>query len=236
MIFHTSFVKLIQSIFQRFGIYVSKKVQWNGFDLIYEIHENYLKSTSGILHIGGHWGQESSRYHLLGKKVIWIEPLPNIYSELISNISVYPKQKAICVLLGDKNRKKVAFYYANNNGASSSLFSFDTEANFDKLEMIDTIYMEMKRLDSILTKSNLKEINHWVIDVQGAELIVLRGAGELLEGCQSIFIEISRRNIYKKGSKWSEIKKFLNDRGFVELWNPIIGSHSDVLFVRKNPN
>lgn len=229
-----SFIRFVQSIFKRFGVHISKKVQWNAFDLIYEIHENYLSSTAGVLHIGGHWGQESSKYHSLGKKVIWIEPLPDVYAKLLLNISLYPEQKAICALLGNENKKNVLFYYADNNGASSSLFDFDTEANFGKLKMTNTIDLEMKRLDSVFAIEELKEFTHWVIDVQGAELMVLQGAGKLIDSCKSLFIEISTRNVYIKGSKWSEIKMFLNNSGFVQLWNPIIGSHSDVLFVRKN--
>ena len=92
--------------------------------------------------------------------------------------------------------------------------------------------LDMKRLDSLFQTSELSLYNHWVIDVQGAELLVLEGAGELLKGCSSIFIEVSSRNVYENGVQWDAIKEFLNSHNFIELWKPNEKSHENVIFVR----
>ena len=45
------------------------------------IAKHFERTASGVLHLGGHLGQETSRYKALGKSVVWIEALlPHIYS------------------------------------------------------------------------------------------------------------------------------------------------------------
>ena len=226
-------LKYLQRKFEVRGFYLSRVQPWNGYELIYEIHENYLFLVDGILHIGAHEGQEAQKYANLGKTVIWIEAIPFIAKNLNYNLQKFPNQKAICALLGDENKKEVQFHIASNNAGSSSMFEFGDQAFSSKIQMNEEISLEMKRLDTILGKKDLTKINHWIIDVQGAELLVLQGAGELLDYCNSIFIEISRRNTYINGATWNEILSFLENKGFKPLWNPLIGSHVDVLFIKN---
>ena len=43
--------------------------------------------------------------------------------------------------------------------------------------MVDKIKLETQKLDDLILEKNIdiKKYNHWVIDVQGAELEVLKG-------------------------------------------------------------
>ena len=230
---YQSSIKLIQRVLLFFNIYISKRVQRNEQQLITEIHNRILVNSKGILHIGAHSGQEAESYDKLDKKVIWIEAVPEIYSELLKNISTYPNQKAICALLGDANKKNVLFYYASNDGASSSIFEFGTGDKIWNISTSKILRMNMVRLDNVVNLTHLNPIDHWIIDVQGAEYIVLRGAGKLLESCNSIFIEVSTDPYYLNGAIWSEIKKFLIENSFYPLWEPLNHSHADVLFIRN---
>jgi hypothetical protein len=129
--------KFFQKAFRHFqyklaknGVYIARTQQWNSYDLISEIHENFLQSVMGIIHIGGHAGQEASFYSSIEKNVIWVEAVPAYFQELKVNISNYPNQRAINCLLGNKNTDGVLFNIASNNGGSSSIYDFDTENNF----------------------------------------------------------------------------------------------------------
>ena len=54
------------------------------------------------------------------------------------------------------------------------------------------------------------------IDVQGAELLVLKGAQAILEKTSSIFLEVSHNPVlYKNSATMSEVAEFLMARGFV---------------------
>ena len=78
-----------------------------------------------------------------------------------------------------------------------------------------------------------KKYNHWVIDVQGAELDVFKGATKNLNFCDSITVEVSTENFYEKGSKYQDVKEFLNKFNFKVKIDPK-RNHEDVTFIKNN--
>jgi hypothetical protein len=77
----------------------------------------------------------------------------------------------------------------------------------------------MVRLDNLLVNVDIKDFTHWVIDVQGAELLVLQGAGDLISYCKSITIEVSSRETYLGGVKHLELKDYLSIFNFCRFGN-----------------
>lgn len=199
-----------------------------------KIEDGYIRKSRGILHIGGHLGQEAARYAEQKCQVIWIEALPDLFEQLEKNIAQYPNQSAICALLSEENDKPVEFHLASNGLASSSIFRFGNELGFENLSMESSVQLVSSRLDHIFTKSDLENYHHWVIDVQGAELLVLKGAGQLLENCNSLRIEVSTRNVYENGVNWIELRNYLEVQGLAPLWEPRKKSHEDIIFVRES--
>ena len=49
------------------------------------------------------------------------------------------------------------------------------------------------------SKALVENYDHWVIDVQGSELLFLKGAEKSLSRCRSIYIEVSNDQIYQNG-------------------------------------
>ena len=84
----------------------------------------FLKHSNGVIHIGANAGQERDQYASLGLPVIWVEPIPEVFEALRSNISSCPNQKALRYLITDEDGKEYDFHVANNNGASSSILEF----------------------------------------------------------------------------------------------------------------
>ena len=199
-----------------------------------KIEDGYIRKSQGVIHIGGHLGQEAARYAEQKCQVIWIEALPDLFEQLEKNIAQYPNQSAICALLSEENDKPVEFHLASNGLASSSIFRFGHELGFENLSMESSVQLVSSRLDHIFMKSELVNYHHWVIDVQGAELLVLKGAGQLLENCNSLRIEVSTRNVYENGVNWMELKNYLEVQGFTPLWEPRKNSHEDIIFVRES--
>ena len=83
-----------------------------------------MNESKGILHLGAHKGTEAEVYNWFGKKVIWIEASPKIFSFLKDNLYFYSDQRAFCALLGDQDNVKKDFYISSNDSASSSIFDF----------------------------------------------------------------------------------------------------------------
>ncbi len=72
--------------------------------------------------------------------------------------------------------------------------------------------VETQRLDQLLTAGTIIDFMH--IDVQGAELLVLEGAGSLLATTKSIWLEVSHQEIYKGQPLAADVGRFLRESGF----------------------
>ena len=78
------------------------------------------------------------------------------------------------------------------------------------------------------------------IDVQGAELDVLRGAEEILEDTEYIILEVSFFEIFKQGAQFYDVVTFMKSKGFVVYdvcglqYRPLDNALSqvDIAFVR----
>jgi FkbM family methyltransferase len=230
------FLQLFKSLAKVFlkslNVYYSNEKLFKENDIMERIHEQFIKVSTGILHIGGHKGQEASKYAKEGKEVIFVEAVPEFFEYLESHLMSFTKQKAVCALLGDQDIENVTFYLASNEGASSSIYNFGSEVGFSNLSMERSINLDMVRLDTLFSKADLANYNHWVIDVQGAELKVLQGSGAILENCFSIMVEISTRKVYENGVLFEELNNFLADRGFFPVWIPRVGVHQNLLYLR----
>lgn len=207
------------------------------------LFQQYLHRAKGVLHLGAHLGHEAIHYAAQKKPVMWVEALPHIHSRLAKNLEKYPDQQAFCALLGDRNGMQKTFYISNNaEGVSSSMFQFGDYGNGDKtlwpelnLSMVDGITLPMIRLDTLMQGNAVDAAKYdlWVVDLQGAELLALQGAGNLLQGCLALYVEVSTVEVYQCGVLWQQLQQWLIEAGFRPLWQPE-KPHDDVLFVRSS--
>lgn len=225
--------KKILKFFEGRNIYISRKNHPNDFTIVKRINEELIRQANGVLHIGAHFGQEAFFYNECEAPVLWFEADPHIFSILERNIATFANQTARCKLLGDQNIDSVTFHVANNEGASSSIF---TTRDNDQLpfRMENELKLPMYRLDSVLSEKEVSRFKHWVIDVQGAELKVLLGAGKLLSYCNSLQVEVKNVSDYRDGSSWTDIKSFLQKVGFINLWEIERDAEDSIIFIRVN--
>ena len=184
-----------------------------------EISNALLANSTGVLHLGAHIGQEAAEYSRTGHSVIWVEGDPRTFRKLKRNIKKFPNQIAVKALL-DERERDVRFWRANNSGASSSVFPLAQNHGYKSigLAMVGSRKIRSARLDQLFSESQLSHFNHWVLDLQGSELRALRGAGELLSIASSLEVEISREPQYDGGVLYPELRDFLMERGFREIW------------------
>ena len=76
--------------------------------------------------------------------------------------------------------------------------------------MINKIKLKSCTLDDLILENNIdiKKYNHWVIDVQGAELEVLKGSNESIKLCNSITVEVSTEDFYERDLNLMRLKNF----------------------------
>jgi hypothetical protein len=119
---------------------------------------------------------------------------------------------------------------------SSSLLHFGTHPEFSP----DTVFIEHLRLPT-KTASTICAAEGFIpyglsMDLQGAELFALRGAGEILDHIQWVLTEVNDRDVYVHCAKVDELDRFLSQRGFERVetyWVPGQG-WGDALYRRVN--
>jgi hypothetical protein len=78
--------------------------------------------------------------------------------------------------------------------------------------------------------------NLLVVDTQGADLKVLRGATETLKQVDGLLVEVAEAPLYVGGCTFAELRAFLEPLGFHlrQLRTDAVG-HGDAFFCRKSP-
>jgi hypothetical protein len=72
------------------------------------------------------------------------------------------------------------------------------------------------------------------MDVQGAELMVLEGAGDFIASVKAIWLEVSKLHFYKDQPLENDIRDFMASNNFILIKNELNGEQGDQLYVSKN--
>ena len=200
--------------------------------------DQYLKKTSGVIHVGANSGQERFVYAQNNLSVLWIEPVTKYYLMLKNNIKNLTDQRALQYLITNKDDEKIKFYVSNDNGGSSSIFKIH---HLDKLwrgvKHEKSILMKSITLDSLMIRENINEnYDALVLDTQVSELLVLEGASTLLKKIKYIKTEVADFEAYQNGCQFKDIDIFLAGHGFKQARQhkfrskDNIGSYYDILY------
>lgn len=119
------------------------------------------------------------------------------------------------VVLSHTDDASVTFYH---DGGTGDTYYRETD-EFLKSNYQTTI-MQTKRLDTYIKENNIPLPELIKIDVQGAELDILRGCNEILNYCKVIHCEIPAKGIeFNKGSPTQEeYLAFFESYGFTYKW------------------
>jgi FkbM family methyltransferase len=179
--------------------------------------DDFLSRISGLIHVGANSGQERDIYAAHGLSVLWIEAIPDIYDCLARNISKYKKQRAVRGLVTDQPGQSYTFHVANNEGASSSIFDFALHRDiWPDVIFTHDIELRSTTIDGILDDpvAHYPVYDALVMDTQGSELLVLKGASHALETINYIKSEAADFESYKGCATVDELTAYLAECGF----------------------
>ena len=199
--------------------------------------EKLGRPVNGIIHVGANRGQEAAFYKdIPGIACVYIEPIADVFAQLEAAVSCYPGHVAIKALVSDQEGEEAQFNIANNEGESSSMLSLGEHSRFfPHIEFVKKETMLTTTLDKIVSERFAdEEFNLLVIDTQGAELKVLRGASNLLSQIDGIFVEVSHTPLYVGSCTFDDIVTFLRPHGFRPMWMEISQfQFGDAFFLRE---
>lgn len=199
----------------------------------------FLARVRGVIHVGANDGGERYLYAEHGLKVIWIEPIPEVFTKLVENIRSFPEQKAINALITNEDGAVCTLHIANNGGQSSSILDFSLHKDiWPNVTFTRDISVRSSRLPTALAGINLSEYDALVLDTQGTELLILQSAASILDGFKYIQVEAANFEAYRNCATVDTVNAFLHQHGFRLLDKRLFakrkagGEYFDLLFQR----
>lgn len=144
-----------------------------------------------------------------------VEALPDSYAKLINRFASDPNFVAYNTAVSDQVGTIDFFLCQDNTGSSSMLEMSDIHKTaYPSTQKNTKLTVPTTTLDKLLVDVKLDKEVMLKIDVQGAELIVLRGAEETLKKTTIVFAEVNFQELYKDCVLFDELYAFLRGYGF----------------------
>lgn len=192
---------------------------------------------TGVLHIGAHDCEELGFYRRLGlhdSDCYWIDAIqdkvdeatargiPNIYQAVVS----------------DRVGETVTFHITNNV-QSSSILEFGTHAeSYGWVVVTEDVRLQTSTVQSWVSENDvpISKLNFWNLDIQGAELLALKGARDVLRHADVIYLEVNTREVYKGCAKMWELDEMLQPLGFSRILTKMVNEidgWGDAVYIRE---
>jgi FkbM family methyltransferase len=177
----------------------------------------HLESGATFVDIGAHIGYYSLKAApVVGPSghVIAIEPNPetidklrrNIQASMASSITVEP------VACSDSDGTLELFAAPGSNTGESSLARSNAA---QEGELIHSYHVRARPLDAIIRETGISRVDAVKIDVEGAEFLVLKGAGETLSRFHPVVVvELVEHQLQAMGTSSREVFEFFKSHGY----------------------
>ena len=202
-----------------------------------DLQSKYGIDLKTVLHVGAHKAEELSLYEGLGaKSVIWIESNSNLANELKQRLA-FPFNTVVEATVADIDGRKVTFNTANNSQSSSILALGEHAQLFPDVRYYKSEEKVAATLSTVVENlcRNFDEIGFLNLDIQGAELLALKGCGKNIRDVPFIYTEINSRPVYEGCAIVEEIDQYLSEFGFFRAETAFWNDHpwGDALYIKN---
>ena len=207
---------LTQSIAGKLGYRIVPKDR-DPYTLLKTIESNQFSS---IIDVGANNGATCSH---------WLKAFPDSHVYAIEAQSFYlpelntvknrhPTRLTIWNCAASDREEDIEFHIHEDHPSSSSLLQSTTHSHnllpFTKGTRIEKVHA--KKLDDLISTNGITLKNDTLLklDVQGAEMKVLKGGNETLQRVSHIFCEINLQSLYEGQATFKDILLYLEERSF----------------------
>lgn len=208
------------------------------------------KKSLIIFDIGTCDGLDAVKYHRLfpNSTLYAFEPLPANFLLLKQNIEKY-NCPIFPINLALSNEVGTAEFHVSSgrpqdvasdidwdfgNKSSSLLPPNKASEVLPWLKFQEKITVETSTLDSFCLQKSISLIDFIHMDVQGAEMLVLKGASSMLSKIKMIWMEVENIELYKNQPLKTDVESFLKKNGFTKVKDTVNQIAGDQLWVNLN--
>ena len=131
------------------------------------------------------------------------------------------------------NQEKTITTWQDGNPGASSLFKSNGTYTHETYVQ-DEIITNCHRLDTIMNEHNIPCVDIIWMDLQGAELLALKGLGNKLSSVEYVYTEVSHKEMYTGQVMYKELNDYMIKNNFSILNNlSFTGWQEDVIYKKK---
>ncbi len=192
----------------------------------------------GVIHVGAHEGTEAKLYAASGMaKILMVEANPAVYARLHNNVAGLPGVVTINCAASDESGR-IELNVTSFDQSSSILPLARHAAIYPHIKQVSVVTVPAKTIDQIVKEVGHKpgDYNLLNLDIQGAELLALKGAVDVLPNVQGIQTEVNYEELYAGCAMIEQMDAFLESQGFDRV--ATIAEHpswGDAFYVRRRP-
>lgn len=201
-----------------------------------------------IFDVGACEGEDSVKFsqRFPNAKVYAFEPLPKNFEKIKNNLDKYVATNINISQVALSNKKGKSIFFVSSGrpeGASEDDWDYGNKSSsllrpakvkkvHEWLSFDEEVSVKTSRLDQFMKDNKLTKIDFLYMDVQGAELMVLEGAGEFLKNIRAVWMEVESVELYKNQPLKKDVEIFMQKNGFYKLKDTVDSVSGDQLFVR----
>ncbi len=213
--------------------------------LFLELAHRYLPRIDTLVELGARDCVETEAFskHLPQAQIYAFEcnahtlPLCRERVASLSNVTLVEKAASDCdgtVAFFPIDVERTRTTWADGNPGASSMFQASGGYPIESYVQYE-VQVPSVALSTFMASVHLATIDLLWMDIQGAELMALRGLGQDLNQVKLIHTEVEFFEIYKDAPLYGDIKRFLNQNGFLLVGFTQFGAFSgDAVFVNKS--
>lgn len=208
------------------------------------------KDKLTIFDIGGCEGEDSIRYSKLfpNASIYVFEPLPSNQKLIEENISMYKVENVKLIRQALSDTISLEKFYVSSgrpkdidenvnwdfgNKSSSLLPPDKLEELIPWLKFQDTIEVSTNTIANLAEEYSINTIDFIHMDVQGAEMKVLKGAKDRIADIKAVWLEVSDSDLYKGQPKKRDVEVYMKENKFDLVKSEFDGVNGDQLYINK---
>lgn len=183
-------------------------------DYLFKLKYHYRFEPKVIYDIGSNY---LSWYKLASN--VWKESKIYCFDAFSGFENVYPRYDIDYALeLLSDSEEEVKFHENPMSPGLNSLYMVNEEYDFGKNfhnQHLNTTIRKTRTLDSVCKEKNWEKPDLIKMDVQGAEVKVLKGAQEVIENCNHLILEVQTKEFSLGAPMLKDVEEYMQSIGFV---------------------
>ncbi len=184
---------------------------------------SFLPKHPLIIEAGAHIGRDTLKMALLWPQaqIYAFEPVPSLFDQLKERIKGQPNVHCFPLALSDSTGMATLHVSSGASTAASSLLEPWEYRQKRPNVLFDPLQVPTITLDQWAHEHNISHIDFLWLDMQGAELSVLKASHHIFPTVKALLIEASLSERFKSNPLYTQIIAWLESQGFKALGQDI---------------